>query len=234
MKEEIKKNLEKENKKKRILYLFLDEGGNLDFSLNGTKYFTLTSITKERPFYAFSDLTDLKYDFIEKGVALEYFHASEDRQLVRDEVFNIINKHFKNSEIDSLVVEKRKTRPESKKEIVFYPVLLGALLNIIFKRFKLDNYKKLIIFTDSIPVNKKRETVEKSIKLVLSKVLPKDFEYSILHHSSKSNFDLQIADYCNWAIYRKWDKGDVRSYNLIKKYIKYEFDVFHSKTKYYY
>ena len=44
---------------KKALYVFLDEGGNLDFSVNGTKYFTLTSIKKERPFYSFSDLTEL-------------------------------------------------------------------------------------------------------------------------------------------------------------------------------
>ena len=32
------------------LYIFLDEGGNLDFSLNGSKYFSLSCIAMERPF----------------------------------------------------------------------------------------------------------------------------------------------------------------------------------------
>ena len=44
----------------RFLYIFLDEGGNFDFSKNGTKYFTVTSLTKERPFVAYKDLTELK------------------------------------------------------------------------------------------------------------------------------------------------------------------------------
>ena len=74
---------------KRILYIFLDEGGNLDFSKNGTKYFTITGLSKERPFEAFKASNNLKYDRIESGTEIEYFHASEDRQVVRDEVFKI-------------------------------------------------------------------------------------------------------------------------------------------------
>ena len=38
--------------KQRFLYIFLDEAGNLDFSRNGTKYFVLGGITKERPLHA--------------------------------------------------------------------------------------------------------------------------------------------------------------------------------------
>jgi hypothetical protein len=47
----------------------------------------------------------------------------------------------------------------------------------------------------------------------------------VLHHASKSNLELQVADYCNWAIYRKWTNGDVRSYDIIKDAIRGEFDI---------
>ena len=36
----------------RFLYIFLDEAGNLDFSRNGTRYFVLAGVAKERPFHA--------------------------------------------------------------------------------------------------------------------------------------------------------------------------------------
>ena len=112
--------------------------------------------------------------------------------------------------------------------------MLGHLLNHVLNRFELKSYKKVLIFTDTIPVKSKKKAIEKSIKQVLTKILPTNIPYSILHHSSKSNLDLQIADYCNWAIYRKWDTGDERSYILIKKYIKSEFDIFERGKKYYY
>ena len=52
------------------------------------------------------------------------------------------------------------------------------------------------------------ELVKKAVKMTLAKMLPKGVRYRVLHHDSKSNLDLQIADYCNWVIYRKWDRGD--------------------------
>ena len=60
---------------KRVLYIFLDEGGNMDFSPSGTKYFTLTSLSKERPFEAHKPLCELKYNLIELGTEIEYFRA---------------------------------------------------------------------------------------------------------------------------------------------------------------
>lgn len=95
-------------------------------------------------------------------------------------------------------------------------------------------YTKYIIITDTIPIKKLRGKLEQSIKNVLKQDAPIGITYNILHHSSKSNLGLQIVDYCNWAIYRKWSTGDRRSYDLIKDGIKSEWDLFSSATKYYY
>jgi len=219
----------------QVLYIFLDEGGDLNFSPNGTKYFTLSCISKLRPFEAFKELNDLKYDLMESGTAeLEYFHASEDRQIVRDKVFDIINKYFRDSIVDSIIVQKNKTHYYVRKEERFYKEMFGYLIKFVIENTNISQIKKVIIITDSLPLKKKKNAVEKGIKEILSKILKSRIPYSILHHSSKSNYDLQFTDYCNWAIYRKWDRNDLRSYNLIKKYIRSEFDIFQGgKTLYY-
>lgn len=49
----------------------------------------MTSVTKQRPVEAYKALTELKYDLLESGLTLEYFHAAEDTQAVRDQVFAI-------------------------------------------------------------------------------------------------------------------------------------------------
>jgi hypothetical protein len=36
---------------------------------------------------------------------------------------------------------------------------------------------------------------------------------------------LQVADYCTWAIQRKWERADERSHTLISPKIRSEFDV---------
>jgi hypothetical protein len=55
-----------------------------------------------------------------------------------------------------------------------------------------------------------------------------------LHHDSKSNMDLQIADYCTWAVYRKWSLNDTRSYRLVSAAVKSENDLFQTETRLYY
>lgn len=45
---------------------------------------------------------------------------------------------------------------------------------------------------------------------------------------------LQIADYCTWAIQRKWEKGDTRSYDLIRDRIVHEHDTFAAGQAHYY
>ncbi len=216
------------------LYIFLDESGNLDFSPTGTKYFTITSLTKQRPFEAYKPLTELKYDLIEMGVSLEYFHAAEDQQMTRNQVFEIIAAHLVEVRLDSLIVEKGKTGPSLRSETRFYPNMLGYLLKYVISNVNLKDVKETIIVTDRIPVERKRQAVEKAVKQTLAASLPKEIRYRILHHESKSNLDLQITDYCNWAVYRKWDRQDRRSYDRIRSAIASEFDIFERGDKRYY
>ncbi|MBN2019196.1 MAG: DUF3800 domain-containing protein [Sedimentisphaerales bacterium] len=217
------------------LYIFLDEGGNFDFSSNGTKKFTITAVSMTRPFTFYEAFTSLKYDLIEEDLDLEYFHAAEDRQNVRGKVFEIISDHLPNIRIDTVVVDKRKTNPSFREVDKFYPKMLGYLLRYLCTPENLSKYSAVIVTTDAIPVKKKRKAVEKAIKIVLSEVMkPIGKHYRVLHHASKSGFGLQVADYCNWAIYRKWEIQDMRSYGLINSRIKSEFDIFESGQTLYY
>ncbi len=216
----------------RFLYIFLDEAGNLDFSPSGTRYFLLGAVTKERPFNAYKELTDLKYDLAERGLDLEYFHAAEDNQITRNRVFEVIHRHLGGIKIDALIAEKHKTVLGLRVEHHFYPRMLGLLLRRILCQYELDAYREVIVFTDSLPVQKHRASMEKAVKTTLATILPPSARYRLLHHASKSNIDLQIADYCTWAIYRKWNLGDQRSYQHIKAAVSSETEIFHEETSY--
>ncbi len=218
------------DKSQGFLYIFLDEAGNLDFSPTGTRYFILSSVAKERPFNAYKGLAELKYDLVELGANIEYFHAAEDNQTTRNRVFDIICKNLAGIRVDSLIVEKCKASQEVRTEECFYPEMLGDLLRHVIECQDLRRFAEIIVFTDRIPVLRKRQAVEKAVKLTLAKKLPKGVRYRVLHHDSKSNSDLQIADYCSWAIYRKWSKSDVRSYNLIAEAVKSEREIFQQYT----
>ncbi|MBI5443455.1 MAG: DUF3800 domain-containing protein [Deltaproteobacteria bacterium] len=217
-----------------FLYVFLDEGGNFDFSPSGTRFFTLTSVTKRRPFRVSPELDGLKYNLIEEGLDLEYFHATEDRQRVRDRVFSIIQSQIGMMRVDSLIVEKRKTGPALRDPEHFYPRMLGYLLRYLFQGLQLDQCAEVLVITDQIPVAKKRKAVEKAAKATLKAMLPHGCRFRVMHHASKSTFGLQVADYCNWAIFRKWERGDERSHALIREGIASEFDIFQAGRRLYY
>ena len=45
--------------KDNTLYMFIDEGGNFDFSPGGTKYFTLSCLTEKRLFLLYDKLRNI-------------------------------------------------------------------------------------------------------------------------------------------------------------------------------
>ncbi len=186
------------------IYLFLDEGGNFDFKPSGTRYFTLTSVAMRRPFELYESLNNLRYDCMEYGLHAEFFHCSEDNRFVRNKVFGLLINHQASLTIDTLVVEKSSVPAALQTDKHFYPEMLGHLLNEIIPREIAKGAKEVLVITDTIPIQKKRQAIEKAVKQALADKLPADLRYRIFHHASRSHFGLQIADYCNWAIFRKW------------------------------
>ena len=221
--------------KENTLYMFIDEGGNFDFSPKGTKYFTLTCLSEKRPFPTYDRLRTIKYDLIEDSVNIESFHASADKQLVRDKVFDVIQWNIDNIKVDSMIVRKNKTNPAIHPKEKFFCRVFEMLMKwVLKKRVDLDEVENLIIFTDNIPVQKNKKSMEKGIKLTLAKLVKKGLHYNIYHHQSKSNLNLQVVDYLNWAIFRKWENGDERSYQIIKNAVDAEWDVFKDGNTTYY
>lgn len=218
----------------RTLVIHLDESGDLTFSKNGTRYFVLTTIARIAPVSPFENLILLRDELSQDGMNIDYFHASEDRQMVRDRVFAIIQTGLKNIRIDSLIVEKCKTGPALQVPEEFYPRMLWYLLRWVMAETQFVGAKKVIFVTDRIPVQRKRKAVEKAIKERFAPLGKSGVEYEIQHQPSRDHLDLQVVDYCNWAIYRKWSMDDLRSYQLIKPSIRSEFDIFRTGTRNYY
>jgi len=226
----------------RTLFIFIDESGNFDFSPNGTKYFVLSAVSTLSPLGK-ERLEEIKYELMKNGINLEYFHAAEDKQIVRNQVYSFIER-LEDIEIDSVIVQKNKTNPSlyismkkknSKKGEKLYTKVLQNLLQYIFCRY--DNSTKIdqvVVVLSSIFDANKRKLIEKTIKVYLKQIYSKPFY--LYFHENRSDKNTQIADYCCWAIYRKWTDGEIRPYNAVKKgnKIKSEFDIFETGSTLYY
>ena len=206
-------------------YVFLDESGNFDFNATGTRYFVLTGVGMIRPFPAFEALDNYKHDCLEAGTDIEYFHCYNDRKAIRNAVFDLIASHLDGMHIDCLVVEKANVSRVTQDDTHFYPTMLGHLLSMVMP-IELDarSAEKIIVITDTIPVNKKRRAIERALRTTLSRMMPK-VKYRIVHHQSRSHYGLQIADYCCWAVLRKWEMGDSAWYDRIKPAVRNEFRI---------
>ena len=69
---------------------------------------SITAVTRTRPFEWENQVASLKYDLIEFCLDIEYFHASEDRQPIRDRFFSIIRDPSTEIRLDALIIEKNK------------------------------------------------------------------------------------------------------------------------------
>ena len=217
-----------------IAYIFLDESGNFDFSPKGTRYFSLCGVSTQRPLSLYEQLDNYKYDLIESGLNIEFFHHAHDKRKIQSEVFKILSDGLDQLSVYSLIVEKRKTVPPLQKAEALYPRMLGYLLRYVFHGYDLNKVKEIVVITDTLPIRRNRREIEKSVKMALARVSLTNVPYRILHHASKAHYGLQIADYCSGAIFRKWERGNEKNYNNIKPAIRIEYDIFQRGTRNYY
>ncbi|MEW6200331.1 MAG: DUF3800 domain-containing protein [bacterium] len=223
----------------KTLYVFVDESGNFDFSPSGTKYFVLTALSTDSPFKIGAPLLKLRYDLLPNyacGSSMEtsgYFHASEDTQLVRNQVFSVLFNLSDNMRVDCVVAQKNKTNPTLRQNHVsFYKVLGEAALKYALNRAHWQDYEHVVLVFSSLFDRKKRGILKQSFKSLIKRISRVSF--ALYFHDSKFDFCNQAVDYFGWAVYRKCESEDTRSYNTISSLICSEFQIFEKGTTKYY
>ena len=225
--------------KKNTLYIFIDESGNFDFSPKGTKYFVLTAFVTKKPARKRAELHKLRYNLLSEGIDQEYFHASEDTQVVRDGVYDFFPKIRNTYEIHSVFVQKNKTSPKLYTEertkntgSELYTLLCERLLQHIFREKKKDKkIGKIVVVLDSLYTKEKRKKILGTLKKSLH---TQQVPFQIYMHKSSADINSQLADYCCWAIAVKLEREERRPYKKIRRQVKSKFDIFQSETTEYY
>jgi hypothetical protein len=112
-------------------------------------------------------------------------------------------------------------------DCISVPFVLTAfgtrLLESVFSRHA-STARELILITDTIPVKRERNAIEKTFKTFLRDRFA-NRKFAVFHHSSVAHVGLQTADYLTWALHRKWQRADEPSYALIKHLIRSEQEV---------
>ena len=215
-------------------YVFADEAGCFNFSRaeGASKYFVLCTVSTDSHKFA-TPLLDLRRWLAWEKQIDAVFHASTDLQEVRNEVYSFIQKQ--DLRIDATILEKSKAEPKIRPtEERFYHYAWYYHFKHVAPLI-CSSSDELFITVASIGTKKKRELFKEILCDVASQAVS-GATFRSAFWPAASDPCLQVADYCAWAIQRKWesDQQDLRSYDLIKDKLKTEFDLFASGTKHYY
>ncbi len=216
-------------------YIYADESGNFDFSdgPGATRYFILTTVTVADDAIE-RDLQELRRELAWEGEPLAAgFHATNDKQRVRDRVFAAIVQH--DFRVDATILEKRKVTPRLRStEARFYGFSWYAHLTGLIPVLT-QSSDELLIIAASIGTGAMRSALQLEVSIAESNSAMPVAVRSAMWPASTTSL-LQVADYCAWALQRKWERepSDTRSYDLIRDRIASEFDVFRAGMAAYY
>ena len=213
-------------------YVFADEAGNFDFSLNqgASRYFVLATVTLDNCQLG-KDLIDLRRSLAWDGIYLDrVFHATQDEQAIRDQVFHLLT--GADFRVDATVLEKRKAQPHLQTDTALYKMAWYLHFKYVAPRV-VKSRNRLLVTAATLGTKKRRGIFHGAVDDVVFQVSP-TLTHRVAFWPYESDACLQVADYCTWAIQRKWEGSDTRSHALIASKIKSEFDVFGTGTTYYY
>lgn len=211
-------------------YIFVDEAGDMDFSAHGSQYYMFSFLVKKRPFGLHETIASYRYSLLERNLNplnkvrldIEHFHACEDNKYIRNKLFDLISNYGDEKiKIYSYILEKTKVLPQKREEKgEFYTANLTFAISRLLDKLKINN--NFIIITDRLPVQKNKNNQISAIKKGIKEYIKNNhlnIRYDIFHHSSASSVNLQIVDYINWAVFRKYEQNDESFYQRIKRYI---------------
>lgn len=229
-----------------VLYIFVDESGDMDFSQKGSNYYMFSFLVKKRPFKLQETIASYRYALLERNLKLkenekrlniEKFHACEDNSFVRGHIFDLISSFEQEAiKIYSYILEKPKVNPDKTLDKPnFYAENLKYAITRLLDKIGIN--QDFIVITDSLAVKKDKNKQIGAIKGGIKEYLIDknlNVRYDIFHHSSASSVNLQIVDYINWAIFRKYEKDDREFYEKISKHLLDEENMTKDKDKRYY
>ena len=217
------------------VHLFADEAGNFDFSRQpgASRFFILTTVALPSDADALaSALRALRFDLAWEGVDFRReFHATDDTQAVRDRVFAVLAAH--DFRVDATILEKPKARPRIRRsEEAFYQTAWFFHLDHVLPGILSDPGDELHLVAASVGRGPRRRAFMTAVESALASATTATARMAFW--PAASDLCLQVADYCAWAIQRKWERGDERSYRLISDRMVQEHDLFESgRTTYY-
>jgi hypothetical protein len=207
------------------VYVFGDEAGDFTFERKpgASRYFMIGTVTMGECSIG-EQLLALRRELAWDGIHLDQFHASGDKQGVRDKVFAVIAAATRDDlRIDATILDKTKTYPRiADNPLYFYKLAWFMHLKYVAPRV-CRTADELLVVASALQIWKKKQAVKQAVAEVVQQVSP-TVKYHATFFPAATDPCLQVADYATWAIQRKWEGNDSRSYDPIRHLVRSTFE----------
>ena len=213
------------------LFLFIDESGNFDFTNKGTAHFVMAGVAALAPLDSAAAMHALRYQLLADGKDVSGFHATEDRQVVRDEVFKTIGQ-LTNIQAHAIYGEKRRAAPTLQKPEALHALFGAAIVKFAIKAYAGSAYQKVVVVFDQALTKKGQSAFHATVKPQL-KALGKPFHLYFQRMEADANG--QIADYVAWSKFVQLERGEQRPWSSLQATVHpSDFNIFRNGNRYYY
>jgi hypothetical protein len=194
------------------LYIFIDESGNLDLGPRGTRHFVMAALSTFSPAQAASGIHELKYRLLASGSDLPAFHASEDRQWVRDLFLPVVNQ-LPESRGHVVFGSKEELKEDLSNSEAFIAAFGRSVVELALAEVHAGDLEGVVVIFDQVLPTRRRGALTAAVKSHLKRL---GCPYGLFFHRMSTDALGQAADYLAWAKYVELERGEPRPWNELR------------------
>lgn len=201
-----------------MVYIFLDESGDLGFKKKSSKWFLITIVLTNDHRKIENIVKKVHKNLSKKYKRVGELHAYHSQASVK---MKILDKLASETDLKVLcvILNKRKVYIDLKNQKNYlYNYTANILLDRLRNKKVINTTESIELYIDQKDTNKNfRENFEVYLKSNLKKWGNRQINIKIKpSHTVKC---LQAVDFISWAIFRKYELGDYEYYERIKEKI---------------
>lgn len=201
-----------------MLYIFLDESGDLGFSEQSSHWFVLTVVLTNNHRRIEKCVKKIHRGLNKKYKKIKELHAYHSDAITKKRALRLLLE-VDDLQIYCIILNKKKVYIDLRNQKNYlYNYTANILLDRIHSKGIIKNNNKALIYIDQRETNK---FLKKNFENYLSNNLAKrgNSNFEIKIKASHTEKCLQAVDFISWAIFRKYERGDYEYYEIIKNKI---------------
>lgn len=201
-----------------MAYIFLDESGDLGFKKTSSRWFLFTIALTPDSRVLGKAVKNVWKNLKKKHKKLGELHASKEKDITRTRLLKKLSE-IEGLKIMCVILNKEKVYVDLQNQKNYlYNYTANILLDRLHAKEVLKEGEPIHLFIDR--KDTKKQLRENFIEyLTTSMKKRRDCDIKIELHASHENKSLQAVDFISWAIFRKYESGDYRFYEMIKEKI---------------